>query len=199
MTIDRVQSPPIQYDLLPDSEDLARELGGDVHAEVAAMVLLAAKDSRDGAREAKTHEERLLRATEDAQVEHMHAQADAVRSAAWYQGVGQIGAGFAQVGSALSLDKAGRPTEDSEIVGAGGEIFSGLTSLASAESRFAAAKHEADATSASNLGAESKRRIEDIRADLDDARDLKNAALDFLRNTTQAEAATDQAAIFLRG
>jgi hypothetical protein len=194
MTIERTSTMPAQYSLLPSSDELAAELGGDIGAQVAAMVLLAARDNRNAAREAQRAEEANLFEQQRAEVEAMHAQADATRSAALDAARGKIFAGSADIGAALVIDP-----QRAAALSALGDLGAGVQDLRASQHDFQAAEHSADATRAGNLAEASARRLDQLDSVIDDARDLKNDALSFLRGIRQTENQTDEAAIFLRG
>lgn len=192
MTIDRIQSQGSQYSLLPSSDQLALDLGGDTSARVAAMALLAAKGSRDAAQDARNAEEHQLRAHEDEQVRQLHEQADAERDAGLAQAAGQLASGGLMI-----LSTASSKQGDGWIGGA--KASEGLGTAGSALLSHDAAEHQADAVEAGNLAAASKRRLDDLEQGLDQARNFQDTAIEFLRSASRTASETDRAAIFVRG
>lgn len=193
MTIDRVQSQSPEIFVLRSAEQLALDLGGDPSARIAAMALIASKETRDATQEARAREEQHLQAQEVAQVRAMHAQADALRRASTIEGISQVAGGGLQI-AAATLDQC----ETAKALGGATEVLGGMGKVGSAQERFVASVHEANSVRSGQLAEASARRFRDLESSLDQARDLRNAAVDFLRTATRIEHESDQASI-IRG
>lgn len=195
--------PPSTYHLI-DQDHIAAELGGDVGAQLAALLLTSARDSREAARAERSEEEANLREAEAHQVELMLEQAESVRAAGTARAYGMMVSGAVNVtGSAaamaIDLDQPGSPLGQ-EIQGSlagGGKLVEGTFDFDATCSDFAADIERAQATTMANLAAESTRRLDDAKAAEADARELARTALEFLRNVNQLEAGSDQASLYL--
>ena len=84
---------------------LAAELGGDVNAQVAAMMLKHGHDKRANAREMRHSEEDRLRSFEGQQVAKLREQAKHVLEAATRAAYGKIASGGLQVAYQYDLDR----------------------------------------------------------------------------------------------
>jgi hypothetical protein len=177
-----------------DFDARLNDLGGDVNARVAAMVLGAARDSRDAADQARVAEEENLREQEAQQVQAMHEQADAIRAAGnWALGGAIVSGGTQLVGAAGGFGGDREPYETGgKLVGAAAQYGGKLED---------AHKTDLDATetTAKNHVEASTRRLGDIKELRSDARDLKQAAVDFLRESTRTRGEIDRAPLSIRG
>lgn len=210
MSIQNVQNTT--YNFTADHSELATELGGDASAEVAAMLLTHARDSREGTREARLHEEQHLAAQEAREVEMMMEQADHIRTAGLYEGIGTMTAGVLNIASgvtsAVTADATGT-LEGGAHAGLGKAIatsLSGGAQLSQGASKYLAETEKAEgqesaarAKQAAQRSGASERRLEDLRTEAQEARELVRTVIDFLRDMGRTEAATDQAGIYLRG
>lgn len=196
MSIERLTPQTSHYSLLASADELGLELGADVSARVAAMTLVAARESRDSIREARQGEEALLVAQQRARIEELHEQARCARDAALERALGQFAQGACQISGALEL--GGSLPGEGGWKGIGNAAQAGLNAFAAA-SDFKAAEASTAAVHAENLTRESERRLADLKIAAEEARDLARAALDSYRNLSQTETAAKQAAIRVRG
>jgi hypothetical protein len=208
MGINGVDGPAGAGRSMVDFEGQLSELGGDVNAQVAVMLLSQARENREAADRGRAAEEANLEAQEVAQVAAIHAQADDIRSAGSAALVGDLfSGGLSVLGGVVRLGGEDKPTPsefdrlqargamldtEGRIVKAGadfaGSVFNGAKS--DEQAAESAAGHAADAA---------KRRLDDLKGLHSDARDLARAAIDFLRETTRTKGETDRTAISIRG
>jgi hypothetical protein len=197
MSIQTVQNTT--YNFSADQSELAAELGGDTSAQIAAMLLDHAHDSRETNREARLHEEQHLVAQQEREFEMMMEQADHIRSAGFAEGISMMVAGTFNI--AAGVVTAG--TADAKAIGTSlsggaqasqgaGKFFAGIEEAEGQESAAAAKQ-------ASHRSGASERRLDDLRTEAQEARELVRTVIDFLRDMGRTEAATDQAGIYLRG
>lgn len=188
MSIQNVQNTT--YNFSADQSELAAELGGDVSAQIAATLMVSARESRDGAREARINEEQHLEAQQARQVEMMMKQAEHIRNAGLAEGVSMmVGGGLNMVGAGTG-DKA---------FNAGAEIYQGYGKGVAGVEDAEAQRCAAAATQAGNQSSAAERRLDDIRTQTQEATELVRSVIDFLRDAGKTESATDQAGIYLRG
>jgi hypothetical protein len=154
------------------------------------MLLDHAHASRETTREARLHEEQHLVAQQERQVEMMMKQADQIRAAGLTEGVSMMASGGFNMMAAGTGNKAFNAAAE---VSQGYGKFSGSIEEAKGQ-EYAAAAQQAEHGSGA-----AERRLEDLRTEAQEARELVRSVIDFLRDVGRTEAATDQAAIYLRG
>lgn len=178
-------------------DELAVELGGDTNAQVAAMLLKHAHDTKRQTRTARMHEEHHLRDQEANQVKKMREQADLEYSAAVKRATGQMVNGLAQMGAGVA-GMSGTDELQTKALTGGGEMFKGGMDLSAASNDLDASNREADGVAAGNRAKASERRLEDLKAEESDATELIRTALDFVRGASDAAAQANRTAIFQR-
>ena len=188
MSIQNVQNTT--YDFTADQSELATELGGDASAQIASMLLEHAHESREGAREARLHEEEHLAAQQAREVAMMREQADHIRNAGIREGFSMM------VGGGFNILAAG--TNTAALSGAG-QLSQAFGKLSGSIEDAKAQESAAAAKQAGHSSAAAERRLEDIRTEAQEARELVRSVIDFLRDVGRTETATDQAGIYLRG
>lgn len=201
MTIGRVDSSTNTVSLMDLDQQLNLELAGDSGAEIAALLVLSARDSRNQAKAAEQAEEQHMTQLENEQVNSLYEQADATRAAGWARGMGQIisgGATMIGAGAGLNRDDGLGETEANGWAGAGNVAKGGLELIAS-EHDFDANVSSAQATDAGNKLQHAERRLQRLGEEQSDAAQLVRTALQAASDLSRTETATDQAAIFLRG
>ncbi len=190
-----------------NADALASELGGDINAQVAAMVMIAGREKRAQIQQSRQAEERLIQAMEDEQVREMRKQAAAIRHAGLLDGLGKIASGMLSVtAGGMQIDAANAATEKAAKVLEGeaacmrgyAGVAEGTAVLGSTSYNDAAKQHEANAVAADNSAAAARRRLEDLRDEAKSAEEDQRSAIDFLRDINQSAAAADRAAIFQR-
>ncbi len=179
--------------------NLAPELGGDINARVAAMLLEQSQDRKDYLREARRAEEQHLHAVEDAEVQAIRDEAVHVRDAAQSRAMGAILSGGFQIAGGVALASAegeNGGAASSRMLEGSGKLGEGLTGLDAAASDYAAGEARADAKSAENKGKESERRLGDIEDEVREARELAKTAIQFLRDAAEKEGEIQRSALF---
>jgi hypothetical protein len=180
--------------LLALDEQLTLELAGDSAAEIAALLLLGARDSRNQAHAVARAEEQHLSELQAQQIDELHAQAEATRNAGFAKGMGLIASGTANVlsSAAMTSDPPSARAAPGQLAQGGGEF------LASAY-EFEASRHGARATEAANRGDHVERRLQELAQAKSEAAQLTRDALQAASELARTEAATEQATLYLRG
>jgi hypothetical protein len=185
--------------LLLNGDNLAPELGGDINARVAAMLLEQSQDRKDYLREARRSEEQHLRAVEGAEVQAIRDEAVHVRAAARSRAIGamvsggfQIAGGMVMAGSEGDAESQGT----SSVLGGSGKAGEAIMGFSASNSDFAAGEARADAKAAENKGKESERRLGDIEEEVREARELAKTAIQFLRDAAEKDGEIQRAALF---
>jgi hypothetical protein len=191
MTIDATQSTQDRTSIFLTPEDIETQFGGDLNAEIAALMLGHARDVRDGARQARASEEKTIEAQENQQVEEMRNQAEDLRRAGAIEGSTEM------VGGALGV-LAGS-TGKTDIFKGSADIVKGTGTMGAAWYKGESQIDEANGTAASHHAQAAIRRLDDIKDVEKDARDLARNAIDFYRDQVHTQADADHAALFLRG
>ncbi|HWA70916.1 MAG TPA: hypothetical protein VG937_01205 [Polyangiaceae bacterium] len=199
MTIGRIDSSSTASDLLALDQNLCAELTGDTGAQIAAMLVLSARDSRNLSRAAEEAEEQRLTALEDQQVEELREQAADVRSAAQTRALGLLTSAATDIGClAIGTSTPTAQLESSALKIGDKVVQSGLGFIAS-EQDFEASIHAADATQAANRAKHVERELQDLNEVQRDASQLARSAIESAAELVRTQNATNQATIFLRG
>ena len=191
------------------------DMEGDPQLQMAAMMLKHARETRKGNDQQRSLEEKNIQSAEKQQLQQMRAEAKKIRKAAKKRAVGQIANGaFTAASGAVTLTgagmHAGKGTDAygkamdgykgsaTTLQGIGGTA-EGYTGLEAIDIDDKASEHRRNATAAEHRADASKRRLDKIDEADGASKDLKDAALDHMRNVTRTQNDTDQAAIYLRG
>jgi hypothetical protein len=170
--------------------DIGFGVGSDPQTRLALMVLEFASDRRDMAAKQRDATEATMQQFEQRAVDLMHEKADEIRDAAvQVLACKLVGAGAKIAGTASG--EGGYGEADSQIYGAVGGYLDEL-------SKGRLADLDGSIKSAENRASEAERRLDEIKSEREDARDLKNSALDFLRDANATQAETEQA-LYIRG
>jgi hypothetical protein len=183
------------------------QFDGDVNAQVAAMMLVHAKESRDLNDTAREAEEKHLKEQQDAQVQAMHDQADAVRTAGFADCLGAVfQGGLTMMGGAITMNGATAsggglaPCDQGTVT-----YLNGFGQLGGAAGKFVGDMErahekdlEADGVDDGNHADQAKRRLDDLKEQRQDARELTKTAVDFLRQAEQTKGEADRAAVSIR-
>jgi hypothetical protein len=167
--------------------------GGDMLAELVALLTLASRSDRDSARQAERAEDKARTQAEQQQVAKMHEEADDIRAGAWAAGLAEIGQGACEVGGAFSTPIASKFDWNDGFKAAsigfkaGGELAGGQYK---AMEKLDAADAEQAGASADRAGRGSKEAGEDV----DNARELLKKVASFYEQMLQAKSATLNAA-----
>jgi hypothetical protein len=182
--------------MLMSERDLITELGGDTNATVAAMLLKQSQEKRDCLREERDAQEEQLSHFEQAEVASLREKAEALRDAGMAEAFGDIAGGVFTAGSGLAgcADLKG----SAALLEGCGKAAPGAGMLVAVGPNERAGQAEADKTQFENMAAEAKRRLDDIRDDDHDARDLLKSAIDFLREVNRTKSEGDQTAVSIR-
>jgi hypothetical protein len=170
--------------------DLDLSVGADPQTRLALMVLKFASDRREMASKQRDATEATMQQFEQRTVDLMHEKADEIRDAAVQVLACQLAGAGAKIAGTAS-GESGYGEADSEIYGAVGGYLDEL-------SKGRLADLEGFIKGAENRASEAERRLDEINSEGEDARDLKNSALDFLREANSTQAETEQA-MYIRG
>lgn len=172
---------------------VAIEVGSSPGAIVAQHLIESSRDEQNFSELERVTLEKQLEQSQQAQIDSLHDEADAVRAAGLIRGVTQIGAGAAGLASALSSgEKAAEWTAAGQLSGALGSVF-GAGFDASAKDAAA------DATSHGHAAQHLERRLKEIDERINDAQTQQQKAIDSAAQFVELEARTAQATLFLRG
>ena len=205
MSINGIQSSVLVT--LNSTDQIASELGGDTNAQVAAMLVVHSKERSQQLRQARGAEEEHLRESEDREVAEMRDEAREIREAARaravggiFEGIMTIGAGYFEVASGTQSDEASAKVLSGygKGVEGAGKAGKGAYDLDAAEDDHAAAMARVEAQKAKNRAGASERRLDDLKDDLAEARELRQKAIDFVKDATQGQADVHRAALFQR-
>lgn len=201
MAIEGVNSSgqSLAFSNFADQAELA--LSGDPEAALALLVLRSAHDDRDLTKAERDLAETQQRQLEQEQVEHLRDQADHVLEAGLLRGFGQMASGaLSFTGSALAV---GEPQQEAERLMAelngAGKALEGATQFGAAFADSAAKNAEADALTAQQSAQHIGNRIDELSGLAKESADAQRSALDSASELVRTSAATDNAAIFLRG
>jgi hypothetical protein len=184
---------------LEHQETIAEELGGDLDAQLAAMLLKQADERRNMTRVSRDALEKQISSLEEEQVAKLRKKAEEIRRAAVNEGWATIvgGAGTAASGVAGLCGDADTRSALRAFQG-GAELAAGSGKLMSASDNFAAGQADADATAAEHGAAAAKRELDGLNDEARDARELRRTALEMLAETNRSRAAAYQAALLQR-
>ena len=205
MTIGRIDSSSNTVSNTVSLMDLDQQLSlspiSDSGAEIAALLVLGARDSRNQAKAAAQADDRLLTQLEDAQVDELYEQADATRAAGWAKGMGQIVSGGATIlGTGVAAADGGPDGKMVADIWAGeAAVVQGGLNMAASEFEFEANVSAADATDAANAAKHVERHLQQLQEEQSDASQLVRTAIQTASDLSRAQTAADQATIFLRG
>lgn len=173
---------------------LAAELGGDVNAQVAAMMLKHGHDKRANVRQVRHSEEDNLRAHEERQVSKLREQADHVLAAAKRAAYGKIASGGLQIaGGGVAIGGANQGWS-AGLKGASAGVEGG-TELWAANASHEGKLAEIASTEADHRSAEAKRRMDDLRDEEQGAREIIKSTFDFLKEANEAKAGIERAVL----
>lgn len=200
MTISSVSSNTNTVSLMDLDQQLALSPIGDSGAEIAALLVLGARDSRDQAKAAAQADDRRLTQLEDKQVDELYEQADAVRAAGWAKGMGQMVTGGASlVGAGVMAADGGAGAQAAAAWKGGADIIKGGLDIAASNYEFEANISSADATDAANAAKHVERHLQQLQEEQGDASQLARTAIQAAADLSRAQTSADQAMIFLRG
>ncbi len=178
---------------------LAAELGGDVNAQVAAMMLKHGHEKRANAREMRHAEEDNLRSHEQQQVSKLREQAEQVLAAAKRAAYGKIASGGLQMtGAGVSI--LGGKKADPWSAGLKGAATGaeGGSELWAADATHEGKLAEIASTEADHRSAEAKRRMDDLRDEEQSAKEIIKSTFDFLKEASEAKAGIERALLASR-
>jgi hypothetical protein len=176
------------HDLLPGPlNELATS--SDVGAQLAGLIVKAAYDQKEGARETRKISERAQREAEDKQLTAMKDDADSSMVAGLMEGGTQIAGGAMGVVGANAA-----PATQAALKGSAA-VVEGMGKIDSAFAKHDASMSKQQATAQEQNAAREKRAVDDAR-DLDkDAKELLNRALGYYKEYLTAKADTQRATL----
>ncbi len=172
-------------------------LAGDPTTQIAAMMLEHAKTSRELNHQQRSVEELRLRELQADQVDQLRLKATRTAIAGFTQGAAGIASGALKIGACGSKAEG-----DADVAGylkGTAEGVSGSGTAVSAYFKYEAGQADANGTECEHKSGEALRRLEDLRDESGQLRELNRSALDHLRAIQDAKAATDQAITSYRG
>jgi hypothetical protein len=195
MTIERTNLDTSAVWMLHSEETLATEVGGDLNAEIAVMMLKQAEQKRERLDLARDTLESELSRQESRQVASLREQAAETRTAAETAGLAGILAASANgIGSVAQA--CGATSADMLPLNTAAQAVSSYGQIAGPAHSFHADTAHADSVASGQHAEEVKRALDDLKDEDQSARDLSRAALDMLGETNRTENSTYQAALF---
>lgn len=197
MTIGRVDSSPNTTNLLALDQDA--QFAGDAGAQVAAMLVLSARESRKLAQTAEEATEQQLTALEDQQVEELRDQAADVRAAAQLKALGLLTSAATDIGCIAIGNSTPTAQLESATLKAGNQLGQAAFTFMESEHEFEAGIHGANSVQAENRAKHVERELQDLNETQRDASQLIRSAIESAAELVRTKNATDQATLFLRG
>jgi hypothetical protein len=158
-------------------------LEGDIAAQVAALTIMSAQKQRETNREVQVAEEAALERSEALQVEAMHQEADDIRMAGILDGAAGAGSGAFTMAGGVTGVTAGERDQyagAAKISDACGKAFGGMSRADQADDKANAATHEHEA-------GHHRRNLDAARDAIREGQDLLEHALDFYKQSQEAE------------
>jgi hypothetical protein len=188
-----VQTPDIDLgkpdDCMPPPADLPQ---GDIGAELAALIVVSANQSKGAARQLQKSEEAIQAAAEKRQINAMHREAELKMAAGIVGIVGGVADGAcAALGGDASTGAASGAAGWNRAGGDLKSIASGAGAMLDGEAVF----KQADATQFEHEAATAKRGADSAKDAVDDAKKLADKAIDFYSQWTQGKAQASAAAL----
>lgn len=203
----------------------AMAMGDDMIAQVVALMAKSFREDRKDARTLNRIEENNIAKETAAKIKAMRDQADQIRKEGVISGVTMmVGGALTAGGAAMSLAKVGESTTTSttsgqylhrsggttqwshtvtdtskpdwtslgsgggDLVRGGGQLAASGHAAAQKDAEGEATKHEANAEGA-------KRRADEFRGEMDDARRMLDKVAEFLKSVRDSQNASNQAAL----
>jgi len=171
--------------------------GGDLLAELTALLTLASRSDRDAARASERAEDMLRTQQERLKVQEMHEQADDIRAAAWAEGLSEIGQGVCQMGAGTFECKSGK-LDWNDMSLAMNKGFAAAGTTISGQYKAMEKLSQADAEEAGASADRAGRGAKEANAEVQDARDMLKKIASFYEQMLQAQSASLNAAANFR-
>lgn len=203
----------VEVPLLPEPA-LSRRPCGDPGAELAMLVLEAAKEDKKIGRTIREHEELAQRASEDAQLDAMERKADASFTAGMIGGFTTAASAFASFGAAAASCEASTvDAKNSNLARKGGPTvaetarsvdlhWDGVTKSIEATGKIGSALAQRDAdradrevTKQAQIAGRHQRAGEEAREAVRDAKELVDRVIGFYKEYVAAKADAERAAL----
>jgi len=172
--------------------------GGDLLAELTALLTLASRSDRDAARASERAEDMLRTQQEDLKVQQMHEQADDIRAGAWAEGLSEIGQGVCQIGAGTFECKSGK-LDWNDMSLAMNKGFAAAGTTVSGQYQAMEKLSQADAEEAGASADRAGRGAKEASEDVQNARDMLKKIASFYEQMLQAQSASLNAAANWRG
>lgn len=167
--------------------------GGDLIAELTALLTLASRSDRDAARKAERAEDMLRTQQEHLKVQHMHEQADDIRAQGWAEGLSEVGQGVCQIGAGTIECVPGK-LDWNDVSLAMSKGFAGAGSTVSGQYKAMEKLAQADAEEAGGNADRAGRGSKEASEDVENARDMLKKIASFYEQMLQAQGASMNAA-----
>jgi hypothetical protein len=169
--------------------------GGDMTAQLAALLLQSSLVDRKQNREMRREAEAVQRAAEDKEIAAMHAQAEHIRSAGQWEGAGMALSGAAQVGGSFCSNTPAGPSPAAMRWNAGSKAAEGLGRWQAGEANADAKLDEANAKHESQMAGHAKSAVDDAKDGINEANDLSKKILEFYKEMRGKQHETSMAAV----
>lgn len=193
----RVDNSPVSAIALASQETLAAELGGDANAQVAAMMLVHARDKGTDVRAMRQTQRARVEEHHERQIEAIRNKADAEYAAARAAAYGKLAEGAGMIASGGAMTKSGGEVTSQVFAGcgkAGAAFGDGVSAIHGKK----AGRLEAAAVQEEHAMSDAQQTLDELRDEQIDLQKLSRAAIDFLRDAQSAKDQVDRAAAYHR-
>ena len=183
---------------LASQDVLAAELGGDAHAQVAALLLVQARDKGTDVRMMRQCQRERIQQHHESQMQALRDKANREYQAARAGSFGKLLDGGLTVASGCVMTKGENGVGTSQVLsGLGKASSASMDFLAAGDSRMAGRLHAVVAQE-EHAVAEAKQQLEELGDEQADLQKLAKVAIDFLKDMQSAKEQVDRATAFHR-
>jgi hypothetical protein len=180
--------------ILPDPVD-ALLASGDPGAEIAALAVKSGEQQQTNAQAARQADQAIEVSEDQQQVAAMNQKADEIRSGGLASGLGTIAEGGFNVAAAGVVASDGKESLQSAALKLDGTVLKAGASINAANSSASEANDDASAAAAKSASDQAKSAADDENDAKKSAGDFINAAIEFYKEYTSAQASANSAAL----
>jgi hypothetical protein len=195
-TIDAAADAAITDAILPDPSPLNMlAMSGDPGAEIAALAVKSGEQQQTNAQAARDADRAIEVSEDQQQVAAMNQKADEIQAGGLASGLGMIAEGGFNVAAAGLVASDGKESLNSAALKFDGTVLKAGASMNAATDSAFEANADASAAAAKSASDQAKSAADDENDAKKSAGDFINAALDFYKEYTSAQASANSAAI----
>jgi hypothetical protein len=182
--------------ILPEPDSLSMlAMSGDPGAEIAALAVKSGEQQQTNAQAARDADQAIEVSEDQQQVAAMNKKADEIQAGGLASGLGMIAEGGFNVAAAGMVASDGKESLNSAALKFGGTVLKASASMSAATDSAFEANEDASAAAAKSASDQAKSAAEDENDAKKGAGDFINAAIDFYKEYTSAQASANSAAI----